>query len=30
VVGIVDREAILRAIAEDPDTSGSSGADGSS
>jgi len=30
VVGIVDREAILRAIAEDPDTSGSRGADGSS
>jgi glycine betaine/proline transport system ATP-binding protein len=31
VVGIVDREAILRAIAEDPDTAGSSrGADGSS
>jgi glycine betaine/proline transport system ATP-binding protein len=30
VVGIVDREAILRAIAEDPDTSGSSGADGGS
>src|SRR5215204_3620105 len=26
VVGIVDREAILRAIAEDPDTSGSGGA----
>jgi glycine betaine/proline transport system ATP-binding protein len=30
VVGIVDREAILRAIAEEPDTSGSRGADGSS
>jgi glycine betaine/proline transport system ATP-binding protein len=30
VVGIVDREAILRAIAEDPDTSGSGGADGGS
>jgi glycine betaine/proline transport system ATP-binding protein len=30
VVGIVDREAILRAMAEDPDTSGSRGADGSS
>src|SRR5919199_366168 len=30
VVGIVDREAILRAIAEDPDTSGSRGANGSS
>jgi glycine betaine/proline transport system ATP-binding protein len=30
VVGIVDREAILRAIAEEPDSSGSRGADGSS
>jgi len=30
VVGIVDREAILRAIAEDPDTSGSGGAGGGS
>jgi glycine betaine/proline transport system ATP-binding protein len=30
VVGIVDREAILRAIADEPDTSGSRGADGSS
>jgi hypothetical protein len=31
VVGIVDREAILRAMAEDPDTAGSSrGADGRS
>jgi len=30
VVGIVDREAILRAIAEEPDTSGSRGPDGSS
>jgi glycine betaine/proline transport system ATP-binding protein len=30
VVGIVDREAILRAMAEDPDTSGGRGADGSS
>ena len=30
VVGIVDREAILRAIAEEPDTSGSRGTDGSS
>jgi hypothetical protein len=29
-VGIVDREAILRAIADEPDTSGSRGADGSS
>ena len=30
VVGIVDREAILRAMAEDPDTGSSRGADGSS
>jgi glycine betaine/proline transport system ATP-binding protein len=30
VVGIVDREAILRAIAEEPDASGGRGADGSS
>jgi glycine betaine/proline transport system ATP-binding protein len=30
VVGIVDREAILRAMAEDPDTSAGRGADGSS
>jgi glycine betaine/proline transport system ATP-binding protein len=30
VVGIVDREAILKAMAEDPDTSGSRGSDGSS
>jgi glycine betaine/proline transport system ATP-binding protein len=30
VVGIVDREAILRAMAEDPDTSGGRGANGSS
>jgi glycine betaine/proline transport system ATP-binding protein len=30
VVGIVDREAILRAMAEDPDTSTGRGADGSS
>jgi glycine betaine/proline transport system ATP-binding protein len=30
VVGIVDREAILKAIAEDPDTSGSRGDDGGS
>jgi glycine betaine/proline transport system ATP-binding protein len=30
VVGIVDREAILRAMAEEPDTSGTRGADGSS
>ena len=30
VVGIVDREAILRAMAEDPDTSGTRGSDGSS
>jgi glycine betaine/proline transport system ATP-binding protein len=30
VVGIVDREAILKALAEDPDTSGSRGSDGSS
>jgi glycine betaine/proline transport system ATP-binding protein len=30
VVGIVDREAILKAMAEDPDTSASRGADGSS
>jgi hypothetical protein len=29
-VGIVDREAILRAIAEEPDASGGRGADGSS
>jgi glycine betaine/proline transport system ATP-binding protein len=29
VVGIVDRDAILRAMAEDPDTSGSRSADGS-
>jgi glycine betaine/proline transport system ATP-binding protein len=30
VVGIVDREAILKAMAEDPHTSGSRGSDGSS
>jgi CBS domain-containing protein len=30
VVGIVDREAILKAMAEDPDTSGSRGSNGSS
>jgi glycine betaine/proline transport system ATP-binding protein len=30
VVGIVDREAILRAIAEEPDASGGRGSDGSS
>jgi len=30
VVGIVDREAILKAMAEDPDTSGSRGTNGSS
>jgi glycine betaine/proline transport system ATP-binding protein len=30
VVGIVDREAILRAMAEEPDMSGTRGADGSS